>query len=572
MAFSFFRSNTSGFRGGIVLEGHKLYGEAGQTRQAPIPAELIFPLEQHIGQAARPTVTVGQKVLRGDVLARADGLISAPIHASTSGTIAAIEERPVPHASQLKARCVVLQSDGQDQSRAEPLWQVPENPLAISHEALIDIVRQAGIVGLGGAAFPSAVKLNPKDTSATDTLILNGAECEPYISCDGAAMVENADDIARGALLLKTLTHARQVMVGIEDQNTTAIASMQKAIAKLGDGCICVKPVATRYPQGGEKQLIQSLTGLEVPSEGLPIDIGIVVHNVATAAAIWNAVANGRALTERVVTVAGSGVKQPANLRVRIGTPIRDLIAFCGGYQPDVEYRLLMGGPMMGFDLAGDSLPIVKATNCILAGSTQDLAPPPDPMPCIRCGDCVEVCPAGLLPQQLYWHARAHEFEQTQKLNLADCIECGCCAEVCPSNIPLVQYYRFAKTEIRVADQERRKADQARARHEFRLERLERAKLAKEEARRRKREELAARQAAQKAAASTDADATASKAPPSSTKAAASPAVQAALAKARQRQEMERSESSASQPEARKTAKSINALDALKSTAARPDS
>lgn len=540
MALPFPKRNKSGFRGGIVLDGHKLYGQAGQTRVAPVPNELIFPLEQHIGQPARPTVDVGQTVLRGDELARAEGLVSAPIHASTSGTVVAIEERPVPHASQLKSLCVVLQSDGNDASRPEPLWQLPTDPLAITHDELIAVVRQAGIVGLGGAAFPAAVKLNPKDTAATDTLILNGAECEPYISCDGAAMVEDAAAIAQGALLLKTLTHARQVMIGIEDQNSAAIASMQEAVRALGENNICVKPVATRYPQGGEKQLIQSLTGLEVPSEGLPIDIGIVVHNVGTAAAIWNAVSAGQALTERIVTVTGSGVVQPANLRVRIGTPIRELITFCGGYRPGTDYRLLMGGPMMGFDLASDALPVVKATNCILVGSSDDLAPPPEPMPCIRCGDCVEVCPAGLLPQQLYWHARAHEFEQTQKLNLADCIECGCCAEVCPSNIPLVQYYRFAKTEIRIADQERRKADQARARHEFRLERLEREKQAKEEARRRKREALAARQAAQKAEAEK-AQLSVDNGAPVQNPTPASPAVQAALAKARLRQEKERS-------------------------------
>lgn len=523
-----FGRNKAGFPGGIVLEGHKLYGEAGHTRAAPIPAELIYPLEQHIGQAARPVVAVGDRVQRGDVLARADGFVSAPIHASTSGTISAIESRPVPHSSHLDATCIVLSADGKDTARAEPLWPAVSDPAALTHEQLIRIVREAGIVGLGGAGFPSAVKLNPKDTARVDTLILNGAECEPYISCDGAAMVEDAEAIVRGATLLKKLIKARQVLIGIEDQNRQALAAMQAACKAFGERCVFVREVATRYPQGGEKQLIQSLTGEEVPSEGLPIDIGIVVHNVGTAAAIWQAVSEGKPLTERIVTVTGSGVQQPTNLRVRVGTPIRALIDACGGYRTQDGLRLLMGGPMMGVDLADDSLPVVKATNCILAGTRDDLAPPPDPMPCIRCGDCVEVCPASLLPQQLYWHARAHEFDKAQTLNLSDCIECGCCAEVCPSNIPLVQFYRFAKTEIRVADQERRKADQARARHEFRAERLEREKQAKEEARRRKREELAARQAAQKAA-----EAAAPAAP--STDSAPSPAVQAALEKARQR-------------------------------------
>ncbi len=532
-----FGRKKAGFPGGIVLDGHKLYGEAGRTRAAPIPAELIYPLEQHIGQAARPVVAVGDKVQRGDVLARADGFVSAPVHASTSGTITAIEIRPVPHSSQLPATCIVLTADGEDRSRTEPLWPVVATPEALTHEQLISIVREAGIVGLGGAGFPSAVKLNPKDTARVDTLILNGAECEPYISCDGAAMLEDAEAIVRGAVLLKKLIKARQVLIGIEDQNRQALATMQAACKTVGDRCVLVREVATRYPQGGEKQLIQSLTGQEVPSEGLPIDIGIVVHNVGTAAAIWQAVTTGQPLTERIVTVTGSGVHNPANLRVRIGTPIRTLIDACGGYRTQQGLRLLMGGPMMGVDLADDSLPVVKATNCILAGTRDDLAPPPDPMPCIRCGDCVDVCPASLLPQQLYWHARAHEFDKAQTLNLSDCIECGCCAEVCPSNIPLVQFYRFAKTEIRVADQERRKADQARARHEFRAERLEREKQAKEEARRRKREELAARQAAQKAA-----EAAAPEKPDND--GAPSPAVQAALEKARQRLAAETAETS----------------------------
>lgn len=535
-----FGRKKAGFPGGVVLQGHKLYGEAGRTRAAPIPAELIFPLEQHIGQAARPVVAVGDHVLRGDLLARADGFVSAPIHASTSGTITAIEERPVPHTSHLAATCIVLTADGKDTERPEPLWSAAAEPTALSHDELIRIVREAGIVGLGGAAFPSAVKLNPKDTARVDTLILNGAECEPYISCDGAAMIEDAEAIVRGAGLLKKLIKARQVLIGIEDQNTQALANMQAACKSFGDRCVFVKAVATRYPQGGEKQLIQTLTGLEVPSEGLPIDIGIVVHNVGTAAAIWQAVTQGKPLTERIVTITGSGVQKPANLRVRVGTPIRSLIDACGGYRTQDGLRLLMGGPMMGVDLADDNLPVVKATNCILAGTREDLAPPPDPMPCIRCGDCVEVCPASLLPQQLYWHARAHEFDKAQTLNLSDCIECGCCAEVCPSNIPLVQFYRFAKTEIRVADQERRKADQARARHEFRAERLEREKQAKEEARRRKREELAARQAAQKAA---EAQAPATE----STETTPSPAVQAALDKARQRLQAESSPSASAE-------------------------
>ncbi|MGB1556379.1 MAG: electron transport complex subunit RsxC [Oceanococcaceae bacterium] len=529
MLSALFGGRKAGFPGGLKLEGHKLYGEAGRSRPAPLPAELIYPLSQHAGAAARPVVNEGDTVLRGDLLARADGLVSAAIHASTSGTIAAIEERPVPHASGLRAPCIVLKADGEDRRRESPLWEPLADPAQAVPEDLIALIREAGIVGLGGAAFPAAVKLNPRDTARVETLILNGAECEPYISCDGAAMTEDAADIAQGAALLRRLINAREVLIAIEDHNPEALAAMRAACLATGDSALQVIGVPPRYPQGGERQLIQSLTGQEVPSEGLPIDIGIVVLNVATTGAIWRAATQAEPLTERIVTVTGSGVRQPANLRVRIGTPVKDLIAACGGYTAEGSHRLLMGGPMMGIALSEDSLPIVKGSNCILVGSTDDLAPAEPALPCIRCGDCQTACPAGLLPQQLYWHSRAHAFDKAQELHLFDCIECGCCAEVCPSKIPLVQYYRFAKTEIRLADQEKLKADQARARHEFRQERLERDKREKEEARRRKREELAARQAAQKAAeAQTGEEAPAAEAGPS-------PAVAAAIEKAKQR-------------------------------------
>ncbi len=538
----------AGFPGGLALPGHKLYGEAGRTRAAPLPDELVFPLGQHVGQAATPVVQVGDRVRRGDLLAAAEGFVSAAIHASTSGEIRAIEERPIPHASGLSALCIVLAADGEDRGREAPLWTPQADWQDLPREELLACIRQAGIVGLGGAAFPAAVKLNPKDTAHVGTLILNGAECEPYISCDGAAMLEDAPAIVAGARLLAYLIRAREVQIAIEDHNPSALEAMRAAAKDSGDRAVKVVPVPSRYPQGGERQLIQTLTGREVPSEGLPIDIGIVVHNVATAAAIWRAVTAAEPLTERIVTVTGSGVRAPANLRVRIGTPIRTLIEACGGYSEAGVQRLLLGGPMMGVALADDALPIVKGSNCILVGGSEDLAPPVEPMPCIRCGDCVSVCPAGLLPQQLYWHARAKEFDKTQTLNLFDCIECGCCAQVCPSDIPLVQYYRYAKTEIRLAEQEKIKADQARARHEFRQQRLEREKREKEEARRRKREQLAAKQAAQKAKAEAEAAAASADNPaPAGAKEPAQaeqtpPAVAAAQARARRQQAAARDE------------------------------
>ena len=433
---------------------------------------------------------MGETVLRGQVIAAADGYVSTPIHASTSGTVVAIEDRPVAHPSGLSARCIVIASDGKDKA-------VPPDPLDDwTRLDAIDLrkrVRDAGVVGLGGAAFPSFIKLNP-GSARIDTLVLNGAECEPYISCDQAVMAEQPGDIVRGAVLIMRAIGARETIIGIEDNKPRGITALRQAIGEQKADGVRVVVVPSRYPQGGEKQLIQTLTGREIPSEGLPLDIGIVCHNVATAAAVWRAVTLGEALTERVVTVTGPGVTTPSNFSVRLGTPVEDLIAAAGG-ATESDARLLMGGPMMGFALSSGRVPAVKATNCILALRQADVRPEEPAMPCIRCGACAEVCPAGLLPQQLYWHARAREFDKTQRYNLFDCIECGCCAQVCPSHIPLVQHYRFAKTEIWAEEREKRKADAARDRHDFRNERLERQEAEKKAAREAKKAALQAKKA-----------------------------------------------------------------------------
>lgn len=490
------------FRGGLRLEENKT--ASNDIRVLPAPEKVVLPLSQHIGAPAKPLVSIGDKVLRGQPIAEANGYVSTPVHASISGTVTAIDSFAVPHASGLTDQCIEITSDGNDES-AIPLPPI-DDPENADPQAIRDRIREAGIVGLGGAGFPSSVKLSPGSGSVVDTLILNGAECEPYISCDQALMTERAADIIQGGRVLMQAIDAQNCIIGIEDNKSAAIEALRQVINELADARIAVRVLPTKYPQGGEKQLIQAITGREVPSEGLPLDIGIVCQNVGTAAAVWRATKFGEVLTARIVTVTGNAVAQAANYEVRLGSIVADVIHAAGGFRSEPE-RLIMGGPMMGFALRSDDLPLVKVTNCLLAMAADDVAPSEPAMPCIRCGECAEACPASLLPQQMYWHARARQFDDARNYNLFDCIECGCCDQVCPSHIPLVQYFRFAKTEIWADERERRKADQARERHEFRNARLDRLAAEKEEARRKKREALEARKkkSAEKAAQETSA-------------------------------------------------------------------
>lgn len=477
------------FHGGLHLDDHKAESTQEAVTHARLPEQLILPLQQHIGATAKVTVTAGERVHKGQLLARADGYVSAALHAPSSGTVIAIEERPVAHPSGLSASCIVLATDGLDE------WGELPPPLtdyrALDPAELRRRVREAGIVGLGGAAFPSAVKLNAGPGTQIDLLILNGAECEPYITCDDLLMQSRPQQIIVGLMIMRHALQAREVIIAIEDNKPKAYQALTTVLAGYRDEAegIAIRQIPTLYPTGGEKQLIRVLTGREVPSHGIPAEIGIVCHNVGTAAAVFTAVLEGRPLISRYLTVTGNGVKHPRVLEVLIGTPVSELIAQCGGYTDTVS-RLIMGGPMMGFALDSDTVPIVKGSNCILAASAIDIAPPQPAMPCIRCGACAEVCPANLLPQQLYWYAKAKDFDKTQDYHLFDCIECGCCAAVCPSHIPLVQYYRFAKTERWARERDWQKADLARQRHEFRLQRLDRDKEERAERLRQKQESL----------------------------------------------------------------------------------
>jgi len=475
------------FHGGLHLAAHKDESMREEVLPTRLPSRLVLPLQQHIGEPAEPVVTVGEQVLKGQVVARAHGYVSAPVHASSSGTVVAIEERPVAHPSGLSAPCIVIETDGREK------WRRRESRIddftALDPSELRNRIREAGIVGLGGAGFPAFIKLNP-GTAKVKTLILNGAECEPYITCDAMLMRQRPREIVEGLRIMRHALQAERCLIGIEDNKPRAIEALRQALAEAGLGDVEVVAVPTRYPAGGEKQLIKVLTGQEVPSHGLPLNIGVVCHNVGTAAAVYRAIAVGEPLLSRVVTVTGRGVSRPRNLEVLIGTPIGALLAECGPERGDLD-RLIMGGPMMGFALHTDEAPVVKTTNCILAATHEDVVPDRPALPCIRCGECTRVCPVDLLPQQLYWHARAKDFDKVQDYNLFDCIECGCCAYVCPSHLPLVQYYRFAKTEIWAKEREKEKADIARRRHEFRQARLEREKAEREARHRQKREALA---------------------------------------------------------------------------------
>ncbi|MEF3193581.1 MAG: electron transport complex subunit RsxC [Halothiobacillaceae bacterium] len=481
------------FHGGLHPEQHKSESNGTPIQMARIAGTLVLPLKQHIGAEARPVVSVGERVLRNQMLAKADGFISAPVHAPTSGVIVAIEDHPVPHPSGLSAPCIVLEPDGQDEAlQAFEPWP---DYAAIASILLRERVREAGIVGLGGAVFPSAVKMAGTPGMPIHTVVLNGAECEPYITCDDRLMRERADEVLRGGQIIMHMVAAQKCLVGVEDNKPEAIAALRKAAATLGDPRIEIVAIPTVYPSGAEKQLIYVLTGERISRETRSTERGFLGHNVATAAAVYRAVVHGEPLTRRIVTLTGSGMQHKGNWEVPLGMLACDLIAQAGGYTPDVA-RLVLGGPMSGFALASDEVPVTKAVNCLLALAAPDAPVEPMPMPCIRCGRCAEGCPVELQPQQLLWDAKAGDFSRAERQDsLFECIECGICAAVCPSHIPLVHYFRYAKTEIWQREREKDKAAQARERFEARKARIEREKREREEMLAKKRAQLAAQKA-----------------------------------------------------------------------------
>lgn len=474
------------FTGGVHLQTHKEESSDAPLAVAPLPRTLVFPLQLRSGHDAMPTVEPGERVLKGQVIARDDCSGNPPIHASTSGIVKTIEDRPLPHPSGLSAPCILVETDGEDESI--PFTGISDYR-ALTPEDLRRSIHEAGIVGMGGAAFPTAIKIDPGKRRNVDTLILNGAECEPYITCDDSLLRNFADEVLGGARILMHILQVKRCLLGVENDMPAAIAALENALAQGDHAGIEIVPVPAIYPTGGEKQLIRVLTGREVPANGIPADVGVVCQNVGTAAAIYKAIIHGEPLISRIVTVTGLGVRHPQNLLTRIGTPIADLIEQCGGYTPGVQ-RLILGGPMMGFALPSDDLPIVKSANCVLAAGALEVIGEKQSMPCIRCGECANACPVSLLPQQLYWYSRAGDLDRALSYDLPDCIECGCCDYVCPSHIPLVQYFRAAKSKIAARRRERQKADQARSRFEAHQARKEREKLERAEIARRRKEAL----------------------------------------------------------------------------------
>lgn len=460
--------------GGVHPPQNKAQSVQEPIGTIPLPDEFILPLNQHIGAPALPVVNVGDKVAKGQLVADAEGIFSACVHAPSSGEVVAIEPRVVAHPSGMTAPCIIIRPDGEEH------W-VELDPCpdfaALDRTELVARIRKAGLAGMGGAGFPTSVKLNPRSSDTIETMILNGTECEPYITSDDMLMREHAAGIVAGAQMLATIIGSpKDILIGIEDNKPEAIAAMRKAAQGTA---IEVVVFPTKYPSGGERQLIQILTGKEVPSGKIPAEIGVLVQNVGTAYAAWRAVRYGEPLIERVTTVVGESLDRQRNIRVLIGTPV-DHVLRQHGFAPKQAPRLIIGGPMMGFTIPEAQVPVVKITNCIIAPSHAEMPEPPPAQPCIRCGLCAEACPASLLPQQLYWYAQAEDADKLHSHNLFDCIECGACSYVCPSAIPLVQYYRAAKSTIRRQDAEKQKADRARLRFEQRQERVAKAEAEKE--------------------------------------------------------------------------------------------
>jgi len=474
----------SKFDGGLKLVGHKQVSTGSAISSITPGKHYVIPLQQHIGAISQVLVKSGDRVLKGQMIAKRGDLISAAIHAPVSGVVTDIKQHAVPHVSGLSDECIFIENDFKDE------W-IERNPLGddYNHTAspnLRKIIRDAGIVGLGGATFPASVKQTEINLK---TLILNGAECEPYISCDDILMRERAAEIISGADIIGHIIKARRCIIAIEDNKPEAIKAIQAVIDEDGTGFFRIQAIPTIYPSGGEKQLIKIITGKEVPMNRFPAEIDVLCHNVATAYAIHRAIYFAEPLISRITTITGQGIKQPQNIEVLIGTPMQACIEHCGGYTEDSD-ELIMGGPMMGFTLKSDDLPIVKATNCLLVTTKEKEMPEQHHMPCIRCGKCVDVCPVRLLPQQLYWYASSKNTDRLLEHNLFDCIECGCCAYVCPSDIPLVQYYRAAKTTFIQQERERKASDIARQRHEAHQFRLEKQKKERAERLRKKREML----------------------------------------------------------------------------------
>ncbi|UCV24141.1 electron transport complex subunit RsxC [Ferribacterium limneticum] len=554
------------FKGGVKPPTNKTQSVTLPIAQAPLPSRLVVPLHQSIGGMPQPTVQAGDKVLKGQLIGEADGWISAAVHAPTSGTVLEVAMHVQPHPSGLDALCVVIEPDGKD----EWIAHAPLDYAAMPPEAVREHLQQSGVVGLGGAVFPTHGKLTASKTVPMEELVINGAECEPFITCDDLLMRERAEEVVRGIGVFRDLLQPKKVLIGIEDNKPEAAAAMRLAVQTLGETFEVVQ-VPTLYPAGGAKQLIRVLTGKEVPASKRSTDLGVQCFNVATAYTAWRAIAHGEPVVSRLVTLSGN-VHAPRNYEVLIGTPMGELLKLAQPH-PDTD-GIIMGGPMMGFLVPDANVPVVKATNCLIAHSERLFPPKAPEMPCIRCGSCAQACPHELQPFEMYWFSRAKNFGKTQEYNIFDCIECGCCSFVCPSRIPLVQYFRFAKSEIWAREREKNASDQAKARFEFKQLREEREKADKAEKLAKAAAAQAAKKAAEAAAAaaattetnglSADAPPAASEPAPASTvdaaKAAKMATIEAAMARAKaQREAVQPKNTENLTPEQQKAAADIEA-------------
>ncbi|WP_135445211.1 electron transport complex subunit RsxC [Vibrio tasmaniensis] len=461
------------FPGGVHPAENKKQSNTTDIVHARLPEEIVLPVKQHIGKPGNLLVAVGDAVLKGQQLTALETGFTLPVHAPTSGVITAIEPRTTAHPSGLSDVCVVIKPDGLD------AW-IEKNPVedfsTKTSDELLDVIRQAGISGMGGAGFPTAKKLQ-SGLGRTDILIVNAAECEPYITSDDKLLQEHADEVLKGIEVVEHILQPKLTVIGIEDNKPDAIKALEIAAR---DKDIVIRVIPTKYPSGGEKQLIKILTNKEVPAGGIPADIGVLVQNVGSLYSIKRAVIDGEPVVNRVVTLTGKTFKQPRNVWALLGTPVHELLEEFG-YKADKKLpRLILGGPMMGFTLPHANVPITKTSNCILAPTRREISPSTYEMECIRCSACAEACPASLLPQQLQWHAKANELDKCEELNIKDCIECGACAFVCPSEIPLVQYYRQAKAEIKTRKDEAAAAERAKIRFEEKNARMERDKAERE--------------------------------------------------------------------------------------------
>jgi electron transport complex protein RnfC len=454
------------FVGGVHAQERKTTASMAIVSDFPLPKKLYIPLQQHVGKPAEPLIKVGDTVLKGQLLAYSQGAISAPVHAPSSGVIVDVNEYPAPHPTALPIRTIVLETDGLEQ------WQtveVPSDPFALSPEEIDLRVGAAGIVGLGGATFPTAVKLKIGRDNQVQTLLINGAECEPYLTCDDRLMQERAEQIIDGVRLMLHAMRSNHAVVAVEDNKPAAFQAMQTAAKPYQQ--IDVIQIPTRYPMGWDRQLIRYVTGREIPVGSRSAELGVTIHNVGTAYSVHKAIRHGQPLVSRIVTVAGGAVSFPMNVEVPLGTLISEVFAFCG-VDSEKTARIVMGGPMMGDALPQSTLPVVKATSGVLALTATELKNTQQ-QPCIRCASCVTVCPVGLRPLDMANNIRTNQLDTAVEIGLKDCISCGCCSYICPSNIPLVQYFKYASGEVIARQQAQHKAEQTKKLMEARNARME---------------------------------------------------------------------------------------------------